>query len=364
MQQSYNSLFCVILANLGLTLEAKFMAVVALIPAYNPSAELVEYATSVVKSGRFAQLVMVNDGSQVACQPIFEALAKLPGVTVRQHAINWGKGAALKTGFNHILCHYPDVTGIVTIDADGQHLLDDALSVAQALEQHPNNLVLGVREFKKDIPFRSWLGNTVTRLMMRWVAGIKTQDTQTGLRGIPLDFARRLLRVTANGYEFELDMLLLANRFSIALTEVPIQTVYIDDNTSSHFRPLIDSLKIYFVLFRFTIVALLSAVLDYFVFFAMLLFVTPKIWLCFVVGRLVSMAFNYIYVRRFAFLSHEGHRSAFPKYFALVIFSGAIAYALIHVMMTQLHMGALPAKLISEFIMYVINFLIQRDLIF
>jgi len=340
------------------------MGVVALIPAYNPSVGLLDYAKSVLSSGQFIQVVVVNDGSEVVCQPIFEKLRQLKGVTVRQHAINWGKGAALKTGFNHILCHYPQATGIVTIDADGQHLLDNAVNVAQALEQHPNDLVLGVREFKSNIPLRSRLGNSVTRLMMRWVAGIKTQDTQTGLRGIPISFARRLLRANANGYEFELDMLLLANRCNITLNEVPIHTVYIDDNASSHFRPIIDSLKIYFVMFRFTIVALLSAVLDYLVFFAMLLFVTPKIWLCFVVGRLISMTFNYIYVRRFAFHSHEGHRSAFPKYFTLVIFSGAVAYALIHFMMTQLHMSALPAKLISEFIMYVINFLVQRDLIF
>jgi len=340
------------------------MTIVALIPAYNPAPSLVAYAKAVIASKQFNYLVVVNDGSKDECADTFAQLEKVSGVTVCHHAINRGKGAALKTGFNYVFCHYLAATGIVTIDADGQHLLNCAEQVAMSLTKHPNKLIMGVRQFDRDIPWRSWFGNTVTRLMMRWVAGIKTQDTQTGLRGIPLALAKSLLRVGSDGYEFELDMLLITKRQGIDLYEQPIETVYIDDNTSSHFRPFLDSLKIYFVLFRFAIVALLSAGIDYLVFFLMLLFVTPKIWLCFVIGRLISMTFNYINVKRFAFHSGEEDRIAAPKYFLLVLISGTIAYSMIHVMVSLWHFEPLPAKLISEFIMFLVNFLVQRDLIF
>ena len=99
-----------------------------------------------------------------------------------------------------------------------------------------------------------------TRGIMHALLGQKLTDTQTGLRGIPASFLPKLLRQEATGYEFELEMLIAAHQLSIPIVEVPIRTIYEAGNKSSHFNPIVDSMKIYFVLLRFGSVSVLSGV--------------------------------------------------------------------------------------------------------
>ena len=76
-----------------------------------------------------------------------------------------------------------------------------------------------------------------------------------------------LLRLEANGYDFELDMLIAVRQQAIRIAEVPIRTIYEPGNRTSHFNPLLDSMKIYFVLLRFSSVSLMTAALDTLVFY-------------------------------------------------------------------------------------------------
>ncbi len=115
----------------------------------------------------------------------------------------------------------------------------------------PNALVLGSRAFSGEVPLRSRIGNTATRGIVHMLLGRRISDTQTGLRGIPASLLPHLLRIEARGYEFELEMLIAAHRLAIPLIEEPIRTIYEAGNPSSHFNPVVDSMKIYFVLLRF-----------------------------------------------------------------------------------------------------------------
>ncbi len=155
----------------------------------------------------------------------------------------------------------------MTADADGQHHPDDIEKVARALEEQPHWLVLGVRRFQGAVPWRSRMGNELSRRVVHLVVGQKLTDTQTGLRGIPAMLAARLLEIEANGYEFELEMLIAAHQLGVPIKEEPIRTIYEAGNASSHFNPLVDSMKIYFVLLRFASVSVMTAVLDNVVFY-------------------------------------------------------------------------------------------------
>jgi hypothetical protein len=155
----------------------------------------------------------------------------------------------------------------LTADADGQHHPADILKVAERLEASPGTLVLGARQFDGHVPLRSRCGNILTRFALRWIGGARLTDSQTGLRGIPRALIAPLLEIPSSGYEFELDMLLLAKHGSIAIVEQPIRTIYSAGNPTSHFNPLLDSLKIYFVLLRFSLVSLVTAALDNTIFF-------------------------------------------------------------------------------------------------
>ena len=335
---------------------------VVLIPAYRPSAGLVDLVRDLSARGMPA-ILLVDDGSGPEFRDIFDQAAQFPGVQVLRHAVNLGKGAALKTGINHALCVFPGLIGIVTADADGQHHPEDIERVAASLREHPDALVLGSRTFDADVPLRSRFGNILTRKLMQTLIGGKLQDTQTGLRGIPAALAARLLRVDARGYEFELEMLIAARQSGVALVEVPIRTIYQPGNQSSHFNPLTDSMKIYFVLLRFSSVSLMAALLDNLIFY-LVWKRTGHILGAQVVARLGSVVFNYSMVRARVFASREAHQVLLPKYLLLVVSSGTASYLGIQFLNTRLGVTAMPAKLFVETLLFFVNFAVQRMFIF
>ncbi|MGD0772986.1 MAG: bifunctional glycosyltransferase family 2/GtrA family protein [Candidatus Solibacter sp.] len=335
---------------------------VVLIPAYQPSAGLADLVRDLSGRGMPA-ILLVDDGSGPEFRGIFDRAGQFPGVRVLRHAVNLGKGAALKTGINHALCAFPGLTGIVTADADGQHHPEDIERVAASLREHPDALVLGSRTFDTAVPLRSRFGNILTRKLMQTLIGSKLQDTQTGLRGIPAALAARLLSVEARGYEFELEMLIAARQGGVAIVEVPIRTIYEPGNKSSHFNPLTDSMKIYFVLVRFSSVSLMTALLDNLIFY-LVWKRTGHILGAQVLARLASVVFNYSMVRGRVFASREAHQVLLPKYLLLVATSGTASYLGIRYLTAHLGVTAMPAKLFVETLLFFVNFAVQRMFIF
>ncbi len=338
------------------------MKIAAVIPAYQPAAELPAFLDRLREAG-FSDIVVVDDGSSPACAGVFEECARRPGVHLARHAINLGKGAALKTGFNHVLCWLQDCGGVVTADADGQHDAADVARVAEALRCEPAKLVLGVRHFEGDVPPRSRAGNAITRLAMRALLGRNISDTQTGLRGIPRAFLPPLLAIRSTGYDFELDMLIACKHRGWPVAEVPIRTIYLERNRSSHFNPLLDSMRIYFVLLRFGMLSLATALVDNLVFAAAFAW-TGSVLRSQAIGRCAAVVFNYTAARRAVFLSRERHRATLPKYLLLVFASGAVSYALIRMLAASLNVPVIWAKVLAESALFLVNFLVQRDLVF
>jgi len=336
------------------------MNVAAVIPAYQPEAALVDLVCEVSRAP-FRSVIVVDDGSDPEHQEPFDTIRRLPNVQVVRHQANLGKGAALKTGIAKALAALPDCTGIVTADADGQHHADDIVRVAQALVDRPTALILGVRRFDGDVPLRSSVGNRVTRAVLRIVLGQRLSDTQTGLRAIPRGLAGELLKIGSTGYEFELDMLIAAKHHRIRVDEVPIRTIYLADNRTSHFNPLQDSMRISFVLLRFTGLSLATAILDNLVFSAVFR-AGAGLFRAQAAGRLIAVLFNYPAARRAVFLSREPHRKTLPKYLALVAVSGAAAYWLIGRLAPEL--GVPVAKVAAETLLFLFNFVMQRDFVF
>ena len=232
---------------------------VAVVPAYNPG-EALPWLVDALR-GRLS-LVVVDDGSEDAS--VFERLSRHKGITVLTHAANRGKGAALKTAFRHVVEHRPGAAGVVTVDADGQHLPEEALKVAARLSERispspvvfpgpvvsAGSVVFGVRRFDGAVPLRSRLGNQLARVAVRALLGVRLADTQTGLRGIPAGLLPALLDLPFDRYEFETEMLRVIGEARLEVEEVPIRTIYFEAGRGSHFRPLRDSMRICRVLLR------------------------------------------------------------------------------------------------------------------
>ncbi len=342
------------------------MNILVLIPAYRPGPALLDLAGRIAAAG-YRRVIVVDDGSGPGFEALFASIESTEGVTLLRHAVNLGKGSALKSGFNHILCAYPDAKGVVTADADGQHALDDIRRVAERLAAHPDAVVLGARRFGAaeggPVPLRSRLGNRLTAAAVRLLIGQKLIDTQTGLRGLPLAFLPHLLRASSMGYEFELDMLIACRHQGYAILEEPIAAIYLDGNKSSHFNPLFDSARIYFVLLRFGFVSLLTAALDNVAFF--LLFpLLQSVGLAQIGGRAAAVVFNYHAARRAVFLSREAHAVTFPRYLLLVTASGLVSYGLIQFLLAHTGLSVFACKTTAEAALFIANFALQRDFVF
>ena len=334
---------------------------VVLIPAYQPSEGLTGLVRDLSSAGM--PVVVVDDGSGPEFRALFERAAQFPGVQVLRHAVNLGKGAALKTGINHALDSFPDLTGMVTADADGQHRPDDIQRVAQKQREHPEALVMGVRAVDAEAPLRRRFGSLLTRRLMHALTGAKLRGTETGLRGIPVRLAERLLRVEARGYEFELEMLAAARQTGVPLVEVPIRAISQGGKKYSQFNPLTDSMKMYFVLLRGSSVSLLTALLDNLIFYL--------VWKraghvlgALVLARVASVVFNYPMVRARVFASRERHGLLLPRYLLLVLASGTASYLGIRFITSRMQVSPVPVKWFVETMLFLVNFAVQRTFIF
>ncbi|HUE20083.1 MAG TPA: glycosyltransferase [Bryobacteraceae bacterium] len=343
-------------------IPAETVRLAVIVPAYRPQESLLQLIGALSEKP-IPAIVVVDDGSGPEYREIFRRAGQFPKVRLVRHAVNLGKGAALKTGINYALCAFPGLQGVVTADADGQHHPDDIEQVAGQLAEEPNRVILGTRTFTADVPLRSRVGNAITRTVLRAVVGENISDTQTGLRGIPTRLLPHLLRLEANGYDFELDMLIAVREQAIPIAEVSIRTIYEPGNRTSHFNPLIDSMKIYFVLLRFSSVSLLTAALDTLVFYLAYRRL-GNVAASQALGRLAAVAFNYSMVRRAVFFSKLRHAAVLPQYLLLVCVSGAASYAGIELLISRFHVQLLPAKLLVETALFFANFAIQRDFIF
>ena len=221
-----------------------------MIPALNPNQTLV-HLVSEINDLFSPHVVAVNDGSNEGSAPVFDFLESM-GCDVLTHSCNRGKGSALKTGFKHVLSHYPNSCGIVTADADGQHAPQDIFRVAQCLNEGADGIVLGIRKFKVGtIPFKSKWGNKITSIMFWLKTGVRLRDTQTGLRAIPMRYVPMVLQAKGSRFEFETNMLLLASKMDIPFIALPIDTIYLKNNHGSHFRAVRDSARIFWDLLKF-----------------------------------------------------------------------------------------------------------------
>lgn len=358
------------------------MKTVILIPTYKPDFHFIDFIKE-LKEKELPMLV-VNDGSGEEFDKFFEEAEKI-GAKVVSHEVNKGKGRALKTGFEAVQQEFPDVEGIVTADCDGQHTTVDILRVIDTMEEHPKAIIIGGRFSNKDddVPMRSQIGNTVTRLVFRLATGLKIRDTQTGLRGIPAYLFGRMAELNGDRYEYEMNMLLYLKEWSIPYVEIPIATVYFDNNKQSHYDTFKDSWRIFKQLFKYIVSSASSLIIDYiaFILFSRFVFkggfdlaatlsdvlpqsvtfLTEKLSLAYLAARVVSSIFNYILNSKVVF--HTSGKGTVVKYFSLVVVV-AIIGSFFTELLISIGIPSVICKILVDLPLFVLNYFVQREFIF
>ncbi len=342
--------------------------VAIIIPSYQPHKEIMlDFMERITK--HFEHIIVIDDGSGKEYSEFYKKIEEL-GVDVIKHNINLGKGRGMKNAFNYCLNKYPNVIGAVTADCDGQHYIKDIIKCSNGLKQNPEKLIIGVRNFDdKNIPFRSRFGNKLTRLMFGIFVGIKITDTQTGLRGYSTEIMKKFLETRGERYEYETNMLIECKQKEIAIEEIPITTVYINKNELSHFNPIKDSIMIYKLFVKYIISAVSSFLIDL-ILFTILVSSLPKIdygiittiVVSSIIARIVSSIYNFFINAKLVFKNKT--KSSIIKYCILVIVQMLVSAFAVSFIFEKTSFNSSLIKVIVDSVIFVVNFVIQREWVF
>lgn len=294
-------------------MENEKIAVV--IPAYEPPMKFINYLSDLI-SGGADSVIVVNDGSSTKYQEVFDKAKDISGVTVLEYSENHGKGYALKHAFSYVRERFSENTVIVTADCDGQHSVSDVLRLAKSSSENKGCLILGARDFSSpNVPKRSRFGNLNTRRMFSLLYGLKVTDTQTGLRAFSYAMLDKMLAISGNRFEYEMNMLIVLFKQNVEFKEIPIETIYEkkpdDVERRSHFKTIADSVKVWGVLLKnvnfYVFGAIISALVDFsiytlciYLFFANLDFTNAKIFSS-LTARILSSIVNFFFNYKFVF---------------------------------------------------------------
>lgn len=356
---------------------------IVVIPAYKPDEKLPRLIRDLKDAG-VSSILVVNDGSGAAFDGVFREVEAL-GCELLIHEVNRGKGAALKTAFRH-LSERGCREVVCTADADGQHLPVDIVACLKEAEAHPGALIIGGRGFTGNVPLRSRLGNAFSRHTFHLFTGVKVYDTQTGLRAFSPDLLPLVEGVKGDRYEYEMQMLCDAAKQKIPVREIRIQTVYLEDNASSHFNAFHDAMRVYGILlkngsgiayqiFTFLLSSGLAFLTDFLIYHLLLTLVFREkeislfgvtvlaATLSLLIARIVSSVVNFT-VNRQAVFKSDGKVWNFVGYvlLAIAVFFGQ--KTLNNFFYYDLNWHASLAYLVAQLICYPVSFLVQKLVIF
>ena len=347
-----------------------------IIPSLNPDEKLLDVIKG-LQQEELKNIIVINDGSREEFKQIFDK-AQESGCKLITHDQNKGKGAGIKTAVDFIL-HSEEmrdkkVSGIVTVDGDNQHAADDVRAVCECMIKNKEEIILGTRDFSdKSIPLRSRFGNKMTSGIFGFLVGMKLSDTQTGLRAIPYSYLEVLEQIQGDRYEYETNMLLEIKKRKLPYREVKIRTIYLDENQSSHFNPLLDSIKIYKYIFKFILSSGSASVIDLAI-FSLLVLVLPManisqnnaILVATVGARVVSSLFNYLINKNVVFQA-KNSKNTFVKYYILCVCQMFASYLLVTFftgLLGTVSAGIIAVKMIVDCVLFLASYQIQQRWIF
>lgn len=341
----------------------------AVIPSLDPDERILSIAGKLRDRG-FRKIIAVNDGSKT--DGLFVRLREEYGCDVLTHCINFGKGRGMKTAMNHYMNVYSaSMDGIVFVDGDDQHDIDDVCACCDCLSENPDCLVLGSRDFSDpNVPPRSRFGNRTTSRFFKLFCGLSIGDTQTGLRAMGNSIIPKFVGISGERFDYETNMLLETKNLDIPIREVPIKTIYIEDNKQSHFNPIKDSIAIYKTILGYISSSLGAAAIDLGLYWLLSVLLGGfggklRIALSTVFARIVSSLFNYTVNSKAVFRSSENPRKTVVRYYILCILQTAASYGGVYglsLIFGQEH--TVLIKLPVDCILFLLSFKIQQNWVF
>lgn len=212
------------------------------IPALNAEPTIGAIVTAARRE--LERVIVVDDGSTDDTT----GAARAAGAAVLRHELNRGKGAALKTGFARALADGCD--GVITLDADGQHLPAEIPKFMRERRSGGADLIIGGRAhlFSGMMPRRR-NANRFSAWGISLCAGVEVTDSQSGFRLYSASLIRDI-PLRADGFDLESEAIVRAGRAGLRIVTIPIDLGFVDGISTSHYRPVKDTLRIAWTVVR------------------------------------------------------------------------------------------------------------------
>ncbi len=336
-----------------------------IIPSLDPDERLAGVVEGLRREG-FSDIILVDDGSAPENKKFFPTGED---ITLLVHEVNKGKGEALKTAMRYVHENKKNSPGVVTCDGDGQHLAQDVTKVAERMLEG-GDFVLGVRDFSlPDVPTKSRIGNRLSSLALAVCCGKYISDTQTGLRAIPQQLIEKMLLVEGSRFEYETNVLLKLREMKASVSEVRIETVYLDENKGTHFHPVKDTIRIFSLILKYIFSSAVAFLTDIVLFSLCNSLLSFGVITSTVSARVISSVVNFIINKKVVFKSGTPLLPAVAKYYALAIpvmlISGfGVKWLSGLLMLNEGSFVTTVVKIIVDCILFVINYKIQKKWIF
>lgn len=200
------------------------------IPMYNEEKIAAETAQTLVTffdqkfpSGDY-EIIFSDDGSRDNCAKAVTSLG-LPHVRVVGYSDNRGKGSAVREG---VLAAKGD--SIVYTDCDLAYGCEAIDQIYQKRLESQASITIGSRNLSQD----GYEGYTFLRKLMSkcyikviaLLAGFRYSDSQCGIKCLERTVAHDIFaRCTVNGFAFDLEVLILADKLGVSVSEMPVRII-------------------------------------------------------------------------------------------------------------------------------------------
>lgn len=199
------------------------MKIAIVTPSYNEEDRISLFLKEILKTKY--PIIVVDDGSTDSTLKKIEKFKRSKNLTILNHKVNLGKGAALKTGCDYVFGK--GYEAVILMDSDRQHSVSDLDKFINKLEKGKYDVVLGSRNLSMGVPLDRYIGNKIASVFVSTLFGIYVSDLICGFRALTKS-AYKKLRWESMGYGVETEVVVKIKKYNLSHCEVPVETIYYD----------------------------------------------------------------------------------------------------------------------------------------
>ena len=353
------------------------------IPSYNPDVKLSMLVDELIMSG-FSDIIIVDDGSDFGIRNVestFEYVKKKAECTILHHPSNLGKGMALKTGFKFCMHNRSKETIVVTMDDDGEYSVADVNACLVDYEENHMEeapVLIASRDFRAGTcSTKRLIFNKIAGIAMTYLCGVDVRDVQTGLRIIPIKYMKKLLKVSGERFDYEINMLVELKYNNISTAEHIISKEKETTIRYADYNPIWDICRLIAVMLKYAVSSLAATALDVLIFYLIILSMdgtllhidkSAGMLYATVIARIISSTFNCVVNKRTVFKSDEPMKRVIYKFYIFSLLRAGVSYLMVlgasYMLGSYADTATVIVKLIVDLVLFFAGYGIQKKFIF